>query len=85
MSTLNLKESTGTLKLFPSTSTLKYFQLLVLWKMQFRCTFKYVRDFGLYRHLLVLKYKKALRLGNEGKVLRLVFELLRTIRHVTNY
>ena len=76
MSTLKLGKKTGTLEIFPGTTTLeneiqKYVQ---------------IRDFGLYRHSksssikkarLRLAFSKALGLGNAGKVLSLVFELLR--------
>ena len=73
MSTLKLEENTSTLEIFPGTSTLeneiqKYVQ---------------IRDFGLYQHFQVLgsssaaaRLSKALGLGNAGKVLSLVFELL---------
>ena len=76
MSALKLGESTSSLEIFPSTTTLeneiqKYVQ---------------IRDFGLYQHFQVQELlkrlafgSKALGLGNAGKVLSLVFELLRKI------
>ena len=76
-----------TLKLGESTSTWKYFQVLILWKMRFRSTFKYTTsDFtgiskssSVEKARLRLAFSKALGLGNAGKVLSLVFELLLAI------
>ena len=83
MSTLKLEESTGTLEIFLSTNTLEIFRGQVLSKMRFRSTFKYATsDFtGISKPSSIRKghlrfISKALGLGNAGKVLSLVFELL---------
>ena len=62
----------------------KCFQVLVLWKMRFRSTFKYTTsDFtgiskssSITKARLRLAFSKALGLGNAGQVLSRVFELL---------
>ena len=81
--TLKLEESTSTLEIFPGTSTLEIFECT----LRLRSAFKYsTSDFtgisessSIKKARLQLAFSKALGLGIAGKVLSLVFELLRQI------
>ena len=76
----------STLKLGEILVLWKYFQVLVLRRIRFRSTLKYVTlDFtgiskssSIKKARLRLAFSKALGLGNAGGVLSLVFELLLT-------
>ena len=68
MSTLKLEASTGNLEIFPSPSTSKIFPITSTLENEVQKYVKYAR----LRHAI----SKALGLGNDGKVLSLVFQLL---------